>query len=230
MRKIPLVNEEYYHIFNRGVDKREVFADASDYWRFLFSLRLMNDRKNGMMIAWRDFQKTNDDATLEKFFLTSDVRKSDSLVEIVAYCLNPNHYHLILKQLGEKGIEIFMQKVGNGYTKYFNKKNNRSGALFQGKFKSSHIDGNEYLLHVSAYVNCNSQIHGISPAEKYFWSSFKNYTDGKNDHPVIVEKNVILGQFRDGSDYRDFALGKVDSFREKKAMEKLAELDEGGFC
>ena len=52
MREVPLVNEEYYHIFNRGVDKRKVFLDDSDYWRFLFSLRLMNDKNNGAMIAW----------------------------------------------------------------------------------------------------------------------------------------------------------------------------------
>ena len=75
-----------------------------------------------------------------------------ALVEIVAYCLNPNHYHLIVKQISEKGIERFMQKIGTGYTNYFNKRYERSGALFQGKFKSIHIDSNEYLLHLSVYV------------------------------------------------------------------------------
>ena len=225
MRKVPLVNEEYYHIFNRGVDKREVFLNEADYWRFLFSLQLMNDKNNGRMIAWRDFKKVNPDGTLEQFFLTSNVRKQDPLVEIVAYCLNPNHYHLILKQVEEKGIEVFMQKVGNGYTKYFNKKNNRSGILFQGKFKSSHINSNEYLLYVSAYVNCNSQVHKIAPAEKYFWSSFREYIKGKSKHPVVLKKETVLDQFKDGLDYRGFAMKNIVVMQEKKEMGRLIEED-----
>ncbi|MFA7319344.1 MAG: transposase [Parcubacteria group bacterium] len=227
MRKVPLVNEEHYHIFNRGVDKREVFMDASDYWRFLFSLRLMNDKSNGAMIAWRDYKKANPNDTLEQFFLTFNVRKGkeNPLVEIIAYCLNPNHYHLILKQIEDRGIEIFMQKLSNGYTKYFNKRNNRSGALFQGRFKSSHIDSNEYLLHVSAYVNCNSQVHGISHAEEYFWSSFKEYVEGRNNHPVNLKKETVLNQFDSAQEYKNFALGNIDSMRERKEMERLAEED-----
>ncbi len=227
MRKVPLANEEYYHIFNRGVDKREVFLNDADYWRFLFSLRLMNDKNNGAMIAWRDYKKANPGDTLEQFFLTFNVRKGkgNPLVEIIAYCLNPNHYHLILKQIEDKGIEIFMQKLSNGYTKYFNKRNNRSGALFQGRFKSSHIDSNEYLLHVSAYVNCNSQIHGTAPAEKYFWSSFDEYIGGKSNHPVILKKEAVSEQFDSAEEYKDFVLGNIILIREKKEMEKLAEED-----
>lgn len=225
MRKVPLENEEYYHIFNRGVDKREVFLDNADYWRFLFSLRLMNDKKNGTMIAWRDYKKANPNKTLEQFFLTLNVRKRDSLVEIIAYCLNPNHYHIILKQIEDRGIEVFMQKVGNGYTKYFNKKNNRSGVLFQGRFKSSHIDANEYLLYLSAYVNCNSQVHKIAPAEKYFWSSFGEYVSEKRKHPVILEKEVVLGQFKNGLEYKNFAIKNTITMQERKEMMKEIEDD-----
>lgn len=223
MRKVPLANEEYYHIFNRGVDKREVFLDEADYWRFLFSLQLMNDKNNGAMIAWRDFKKANQGATLDQFFLTSDVRKKkqDPLVEIMAYCLNPNHYHMILKQIKDKGIEIFMQKVGNGYTKYFNKKNNRSGALFQGKFKSSHIDTDDYLLYVSAYVNCNSQVHKIAPAGKYFWSSFREYIGKESKQPVVLKKEAVLGQFKNSLEYEEFAMSKIIAMQERKEMEKM---------
>jgi putative transposase len=227
MRKVPLENEEYYHIFNRGVDKREVFLDEADYWRFLFSLRLMNDKNNGAMIAWRDYSKTNSEATLEQFFLTSNVRKKkqDPLVEIIAYCLNPNHYHLILRQIQEKGIETFMQKVGNGYTKYFNKKNNRSGVLFQGSFKSSHINTNEYLLYVSAYVNCNSQVHKIAPAGKYFWSSFKEYIGEKNKHPIMLKKEVVGGQFKNNLEYKEFAMNNLVAMQERKEIEDIINDD-----
>ncbi len=227
MREVPLANEEYYHIFNRGVDKRKVFLDDSDYWRFLFSLRLMNDKNNGAMIAWRDYSKNNPGATLKQFFLTFNVRKRkcEPLVEIIAYCLNPNHYHLILKQVEERGIEIFMQKVGNGYTKYFNKKNMRSGVLFQGRFKSSHIDTNEYLLYVSAYVNCNSQVHKISPAEKYFWSSFREYIGEKNKHPIALKKEAVLGQFKNKLEYKEFAIRNLIVMQEKKELENIINND-----
>jgi len=77
------------------------------------------------------------------------------LVEIIVYCLNPNHYHIILRQVSEGGVSKFMLKLSSGYSSYFNKKNKRSGSLFQGRFKAVHIDSNEYLLYLSAYVNKN---------------------------------------------------------------------------
>jgi len=81
------------------------------------------------------------------------LNKVDKLVDVVCYCLNSNHYHMILKQKSNDGIKKFMHKLGTSYTMYFNKKLKRSGSLFQGKFKSIHIDSNEYLLYLSAYVN-----------------------------------------------------------------------------
>lgn len=82
------------------------------------------------------------------------------MVKFIAYCINPNHYHFILQQVSEKGIEKFMQRLGMGYAKYFNNRRKRSGTLFQGKFKARHIDSNEYLLHVSSYVNLNYKLIG----------------------------------------------------------------------
>ncbi len=87
---------------------------------------------------------------------------------MIAYCLNPNYFHFILEEILEKGIEKFMQKLGGGYPRYFNEKHHRTGALFQGKFKSVHIDSDEYLLHVSAYVNnLNICIHWVPKGMSY---------------------------------------------------------------
>ncbi len=96
------------------------------------------------------------------FALTEGKRKNGKLVDFIAYCINPNHYHFILRQLVDGGLSRFMQKFGGGYTQYYNKKNQRSGVLFQGTFKSIHINSNEYLLYLSAYVNLNNKVHQLS--------------------------------------------------------------------
>ena len=97
MRKKPLVNDEYYHIYNRGVDKREVFLDDRDYARFLLSMNLLNDKKDGLMIRWRDYKKCVKNPSLADF-LKLNFRKREYLVDVVSYCLMSNHYHFILKQ------------------------------------------------------------------------------------------------------------------------------------
>ena len=160
MRKTAFANGEFYHIYNRGVDKCDVFVDDADYKRFLLSMNLLNDVENGLMQRYRDLKRDGLPKVQPSDIRRLDLGKHDKLVEIICYCLNPNHYHMIVKQKENKGIEKFMQKLGTSYTMYFNKKYKRSGSLFQGKFKSIHIDSNEYLLHLSAYINQNNFIHG----------------------------------------------------------------------
>lgn len=160
----------YYHIYNRGVEKRLITQDWKDSERFLQSLVEFNTTKPIGSIYQNSFSPRN------KTLSNSITKSDDRLVDIVAYCLNPNHYHLILTPIVKGGIEKFMQKFGIGYTRYFNEKYHRSGGLFQGKFKSSHIDSNKYLLHVSTYVNRNDQIHKLSNSiTKFVRSSWAEY-------------------------------------------------------
>jgi REP element-mobilizing transposase RayT len=218
MRKNPLVENEYYHIYNRGVDKRNVFLDDSDFRRFLLAMNLLNDERDGLMSRWRDFQKNNPGRADISDFLTSDVGKRRPLVDINAYSLLSNHYHYILKQVAEKGIEKFMQKLGNSYTKYFNERYDRNGALFQGKFKSTHIESNPMLLRMSVYVNCNSEIHRVSSAKNYKWCGYLEYAgEGVAN---ICDTKVIKSHFRSKKDYRDYALENIRDFRERKENEK----------
>ncbi|HCP08789.1 MAG TPA: hypothetical protein DIT25_03270 [Candidatus Moranbacteria bacterium] len=217
MRKTEFANGEYYHIFNRGIEKRDVFLDENDYRRFLDGVYLLNDRQDGLMIEWRDYKKGNLSAKLEDF-LKRSFRKKDPLVEIVAYCLNPNHYHFILKQITDRGIERFMHKIGTSHTKYFNKKNKRSGVLFQGVFKSVHIDSNEYLLYLSAYVNKNNFIHGYNKNDSWAYSSLHCYLNERLDK--LVCKDVILGQFNNTEEYKEFLENNALHMKEKKEVEK----------
>ncbi|HDH07675.1 MAG TPA: hypothetical protein ENG89_01500 [Candidatus Moranbacteria bacterium] len=221
MRKISFANGEYYHIYNRGVDKRRIFSDKKDYQRFLLSIDLLNDNKDGLMENWRNLIKVNPKARLservsERVLKIAGKRKP--LVEFVAYCINPNHYHFILKQVTEKGIERFMHKLGTSYTKYFNKKNKRSGVLFQGKFKATHIDSNEYLLYLSAYVNNNYFIHGYSQKDREYSSREEYKTKNKKG---FCNKQPILSQFgKKIGDYGDFMKKNSLYMRKKKELEK----------
>lgn len=223
MRKYPLVENEYYHIFNRGVDKRTIFLGEKDFQRFVISMNLLNDEQDGLMIKWRDYQKNNPQRAILSDFLTSDVRKRNPLVEIIAFSFLPNHYHYILRQIAEKGIERYMQKFGNSYTKYFNEKHQRSGALFQGKFKSTHIKSNAQLLRMSVYVNCNSEIHKIHSARNYRWCSFSEYLGESSEK--LCSKRVILSHFKDKEDYRKYALENIRDFQESKEDEKSILLE-----
>lgn len=216
MRKVPFVQNEYYHIYNRGVDKRDVFLEERDFRRFLLAMNLLNYEKDGLMRRWKDFKENHPEKSLDEFLVIS-VKERKYLIEIVAYCLNSNHYHFILKQgNNENGIKLFMQRLGNSYTKYFNEKHKRNGALFQGRFKSTHIEPNNFLR-MSVYVNCNSEIHGIHPAKSYRWCSFSEYL-GKEENK-LCEKGVILDQFRNSQDYLKYAVENIADFRERKQDE-----------
>lgn len=211
MRKTLLANGEYYHIFNRGTDKRTIFSGENTFARFLQGMDEFNTTVPIGSIYENSFRKDSR--------LGNPVSKfgpeSKPLVAVVCYCLNPNHYHLILHQLEDRGIEKFMHRLGVGYTKYFNQLHQRSGVLFQGPFKAIHIDSNEYLLHLSAYVNLNNRVHGLGNGVSK--SSWEEYV-GRGG---FCAKEIILAQFKKPAEYKNFALDALTVMQERKDMEKL---------
>jgi len=151
-------------------------------------------------------------------FLKLGFRKENPLVEIMAYCLNPNHFHFLVKQVKDKGVEKFMHKIGTSYTKYFNKKNKRSGALFQGKFKAAHINSNEKLLYLAAYVNKNNFIHGYNKNDDWEYTSLPAYL-GKREDKFIC-KDIVSKQFSNAQECSEFFNENALYMREKKEDEK----------
>ena len=208
MRKTQFVVGEYYHIYNRGVDKRNIFQDEKDLSRFWESML--------------DFNQIEPIGSIYEFsFIKREGKllKKKPLVEFVAYCLNPNHYHFLLSPLEDQGIEKFMQRLGNGYTKYFNNRHKRSGVLFQGKFKSKHIDSNEYLLHLSVYVNYNNDKKLLgSLASKLSMSSIDEYL-GNTKVKAFCKKDIVLEQFKTIKGYEKFALESLKDIFERKAQD-----------
>jgi putative transposase len=209
MRKEEFANNEYYHIYNRGVDKRKIFTGARDYSRFIKNLEEFNTTDPNWKKTAAEFQGL----ALNK----------KPLVEIIAYCLNPNHYHLILKQVKEKGITEFMQRIGTGYTMYFNKKSKRTGSLFQGTFKTVHIDSNEYLLYLSAYINHNYFIHGYSKDknEIYQYSSLPDFL--KTRKQKWLNPKIVTKQFKNPQDYHKFSKTNALYMKENKEKYTLEE-------
>jgi REP element-mobilizing transposase RayT len=210
VRKNIFVEGEYYHIYNRGVDKRDIFLDKDDLERFFQSMNEFNSEDPIGSIYEKVFRN-------KKLKFGGSTSKNLKLVDFVCFCLNPNHYHFILTPLVEKGIEKFMQRLGTGYTMYFNNKNKRTGALFAGRFKSIHISNNEYLLHLSAYVNLNYKVHTFGGStSKLSMSSWEEYLGVKKES--FCHKEIILDQFKDIKFYKNFA---EDSIREtaKRRME-----------
>lgn len=221
MRKVSLETGEYYHVYNRGVDKRIIFSDEGDLDRFLLSLEEFNTIEPIGSI----FEKFHS----KKF--GSETSKKDPetrLVEIVAYCLNPNHFHLLLKQVRDGGISAFLQRLCGGYTKYYNHRYKRSGVLFQGVFKSVHVSTNEYLLHLSAYINLNYRVHHLSFGSETSKlvksrSSWEEYIKDNNAVPEICVKENVLGQFQNILEYKRFAENSLSGIIERRDISKKLE-------
>ena len=147
MRKLKFSLSEFYHLYNRGVDRRVIFENAQDYKRFLVYLRLLNDE--GSVRVNNIF--TSDKSVAEIY----NIEQKSPLVAIGAYCLMPNHFHLLVTPLVEGGLSRFMQRLQTAHTMYFNQKYERTGSLFQGTFKAEHVDDDVYMRYLYAYIHLN---------------------------------------------------------------------------
>lgn len=190
-RTTPFITEGFYHSFNRGVEKRDIFTTDRDYQRFFETLYYYQHDGPKPRFSTHDR------------FKIKDFDKNPKIVEVICYCLMPNHFHLLLKQLKEGGVQEFLSKVTNSYTKYFNTKHNRVGHLFQGQFKAVLIDTDEQLVHVSRYIHLNPCVANlVKDLEEYDYCSFSEYT--KESIVSFCNTAPILSRFKDKDDYREF--------------------------
>ena len=192
-RKIAFANNGYYHIFNRGVAKQAIFSNSDDYNRLLdvFYYYQFSDPKPSFSWNYHHrFKKTN-------------FMQNPKIVTIIAYCLMPNHFHILARQEAYEGVQTFIRKALNSYTKYFNTKYERVGPILQGEFKAVPITTDEQLLHVSRYIHLNPYVSGIaSDLEQYSFSSYHEYI-GKRK-PLLANPEPILSSFKDLHAYKAF--------------------------
>ena len=204
MRKTIFGNGELYHIYNRGVEKRKIFLNTQDYFRAIHALYVFNDKNNHVHLT-RSINVRGRTSTILEVPRYAQKKRREKLVEIVAFCLMPNHYHFLLKQVQDGGVSKFMQKFGTGYTMYFNERYDRSGVLFQGKFKSIFIGKEKYFSNLLNYIHLNP-LDLVEPSWKeegikswlkvrkflrdYRWSSYQDYIGIKN-FPSVIDQDAL---------------------------------------
>lgn len=210
IRKVEFANGEYYHVFNRGVDKRSIFTNKKQLYFFFKRMRTLNTTDSSKYFDNKRNKFKDQDITGE----------GDKLVTIVAYCFLPNHYHLLLKQEVDNGISQFMQRLGTSYTKFFNQEENRSGSLFQGKFKATHLSGDYALSMVSAYVNLNFKHHKIDPKKQLVKTSLFEYLDEELGDRICsqTEIDAIIAESGSLSDYKNTIKQASISFADNKGL------------
>ncbi|HEY0979800.1 MAG TPA: transposase [Candidatus Paceibacterota bacterium] len=213
-RKEPFVIGEYYHIYNRGIDKRIIFLDTQDYRRFVQLLYVANSTNSFELGNFF----INNKKTFEDLF---HIERGEPLVAIGAWALMPNHFHLVVRECTEGGITTFMKKLGTAYSMYFNIKYKRTGSLFGGLFKSKHIETDIYLQHLFGYVHLNaldlmdsyweSSITESLPSmwmsflTKYSYSSFHEYnTTEARLESNILDKEKFPEYFADTHSFENF--------------------------
>lgn len=204
---------EYYHVYDRGVEKRKIFLDRGDHERFVRLLYVANSVTSVHLSNYQSLTLRN-------------IPKGKPLVSIGAWVLMPNHFHLLLKENIEGRISLFMQKLITGYTMYFNKKYQRRGSLFEGTFRVKHLDTDEYLKYQYTYIHLNpigiidkgwkeKIIHDKKKSreflEKYKFSSFRDYSDkSEREESVILNKKAFPKYFEEYKEFNNMVQEWVD--------------------
>lgn len=221
-----------FHVLNRGVDKRKLFLNDKDYFRAIHDLFEFNDveQVNNLTYFFRKQYKDVGRPYIKK--------ERRPLVKIYAFCLMPNHYHLLLSPVVENGISLFMKKFNGGYAKYFNEKYKRAGALFQGKYKKVIIKDEAHFIHLPYYIHLNPldltatewrerEINDFKGVMKflnsYRWSSHLDYI-GKKNFPSVIDHDLLLNFFGGHRQYEQSIEKWLKNLSKEKSVEKVSSV------
>ena len=214
-RKIQFAVDEFYHLYNRGNDKRLIFLSPDDYQRFVCSIYAANALES---ICLSDLGKWSTNVW--------NIKSGDTLVDIGAYCLMPNHFHLLVKEKMEGGITTFTRKLFTSYSSYFNLKHKRTGKLFEGSFKVTHADDDQYLRYLFAYIHLNP-VKIPNPDEwpgkfikdpegarnflqKFVYSSYHDYLGLPRKESAVLNREAFPEYFQDSREFEDFIQDWMD--------------------
>lgn len=217
-RKTPLVINQFYHVFNRSIARQPIFLNKRDYQRMIQVIDFYRYPKPRLRFSFFDRLPSD-----EKENFLRELRKEMPIVEIISYCLMPNHFHFLLRPIADFGISDFIRNIQHSYSKYFNVKNDRSGSLFQGMFKAVLIETDEQFVHVSRYIHLNpvsSYLIEADQLENYPWSSFKEYV-AKSSNSTFLDKKLIMEWFKSAENYKQFVLDQADY---QRGLEEIKHL------
>lgn len=208
-RALPFVTGEIYHLYNRGLEKQQIFTNSRDYQIFIEALfyYLMENPKPKFSL----YRRTK----------TFPVKEDKKMVEVICFCLMTNHFHLMVKQTRDGGISEFMRKFIHSYNKYRNVKYKRQGPIFQGVFKATHIDSDELLIHVSRYIHLNPLVSNlVKDLKKYPYSSYMDFIEESGAYPLARE--IVLNFFKSPKEYEKFVLDQADYGMSLEKIKHLA--------
>jgi len=217
-RNIALVNENCYHVLNRGVASQKFFNCERDYYQFID--RMNYYRNNNLPIGFAQLMDLP--LRIKRDLLNQLEVKKDFLIDIIAFCLMPNHFHLLLKQRTNNGISKFLSNLSNSFTRYYNVKHKRSGTLLQGRFKAILVKSDEQLIHLSRYIHLNPYSAGLiktlSELKKYPYSSLKEFI---SNHKGFCKPDIVKDQFADKDIYWQFVSDRADYQQSLEIIKKL---------
>lgn len=217
-RNVVLATKEIYHIFNRGVERREIFTDKREYRRALDTISYYRFLEPPIRYSKYIILDKRRRIQLLNALFTSQLQ-----VDVLAFCLMPNHFHLLLKQTTNTGISRFVSKFCDSYSKYFNIKHDRVGPLFQGPFKAVRVESEEQLIHLSRYIHLNpisSFLIKESELDSYSWSSLHEYLAPLGN--TLSNPRFIGGLFKSPSKYRIFVHNQIDYAQKLEHIKHLA--------
>jgi len=221
IRLVKFRNEYIYHIYNRGVERRPIFLSTLDRERFTMLLEYYRFQH-----VPKSFSQYLDLPISERMTYFESLQSLPHAIDILAYCLMPNHFHLLIRQKKDQGIVDALSIISNSYAKYFNVKDKRVGPLFQGPFKAVRIESDEQLMHVSRYIHINPVTNGVIDESALFsfpWSSLPVYVGQQSSR--WIEHRTITDLFRSRNEYRKFVIDQID-YGKKLEMIKHVVLEE----
>jgi hypothetical protein len=216
MRNLKFDKNECYHIFGQGAFGTKIFIDETDLSRFLFLILHLQSPTVSNNVHW----STSNFVRKGTFGITSERKKAlekDRQIQLICFSMGGSEFDLIVQNLGTQAISVYMHRVLMAYSKYFNAKYSKKGHVFQGPFGANHIDSNEKLLGISAYIHKKpepSEVHTV-PHSEYTFSSFQDYIKS-NRWGSLLQRDFILDQYKTSTGYKNFV--------DKSTMESLSEL------
>ena len=196
-RNFSFAVDEYYHLYNRGTEKRIIFKTAAEYTRFLYILYLCN---GSIAVNFRELEDED----------IYSIERGETLIDIGAYCLMPNHFHILAREKKQNGISLFMRKLLTAYSMYFNKRHKRSGSLFESAFKARHAHTDSYLQYLLSYIHLNpakivdptwkTNIHAnrkkiFDYINRYPYSSFPDWRGMNRKERAILQRDAFPDYF-----------------------------------
>ncbi len=229
MRKTIFATGKIYHIYNRGVEKRKIFLGPSYYSRFITVLKHTLNYDYPYSILKRNLEETTSEEAKALILADLETRRIEQPTDIFSLCLMPNHIHLTLMQLVKDGITQLMHRLGTAYTMYFNKREKRTGRLFEGSFKAVLVETEPQLIHLTRYQHINPTSLDLKSKEElinYPWSSLSTYLGDKRFD--FVKPKPVINMFKDPEEYIEFVMAEVDKF-EPLRLHKVAIDDDFGW-